>query len=184
MRLVMTFLIILATPAQAQVAEQIPDQRAGATDWFGDRALRVRGGARVEIEPRVDGHVALLQMQPEGTLLVVRVASVTAGRQGFDVARPAAQPVSGTVRVPFVVSGASGADAMAAAGRRPPPAPPMRIVRDGILVIIADIPLDSADLAERLGRLPTLEADSVASHVGQLLLGRRTAMWAAYYQKR
>jgi hypothetical protein len=183
----MALISVLALPARAQVAQQIPDQQAGATEWFGDRVLRVRGGNRVDIEPRVAAHAAVLQMQPGGALQVVRVTTVTPDRQGFDVARPEIQGSSGTIRVPFVVAGTSGADAMAAAARRPPPPPPSaiaRFARDGILVILADVPLDSADLTARLGLLPALEADSVASHVGQLLIGRRTAMWATYFQRR
>jgi hypothetical protein len=181
----MALISVLALPARAQVAQQIPDQQAGATEWFGDRVLRVRGGNRVDIEPRVAAHAAVLQMQPGGALQVVRVTTVTPDRQGFDVARPEIEAVSGRVRVPFVVGGTSGADAMA--NRRPPPPPASalaRFARDGIVVILADIPLDSADLTARLGLLPALEADSVASHVGQLLLSRSTAMWAVYFQRR
>jgi hypothetical protein len=174
------------TRLHAQVAEHIPVQQAGATDWFGERVLRVRGGARIEIEPSNAGHAAVLQMLPDGTLLVRRVTAVAAGRQAFDVARPETPATPGApVKVPFVVT-STGDRGIPPGPYTPPPPPPLttRTGRDGILVILTDVPLDSADLTDRLGRLPALPADSVASHLGQLLVGHRTAMWAAYYQAR
>src|SRR4051794_32103749 len=105
------FTAFTASTALGQVAEQIPAQTAGATDWFGESALRIRGGARVDIESGQPGFVAVLQMLPEGTLLVRVLASHASGRQTVDLARPASAtgestPTTsgGPTRVPFVVS--------------------------------------------------------------------------------
>lgn len=179
----MAVLLLAGAPAAgaAQIAERIPDQQAGALESFGESALRIRGGPRIEVEARMEGFAAILQMQPAGTLVVRQVSPVRQGKQGFDVRRPD-RTYSGTTRVPFVIRGTDPYGP--GSGRTPQPPPPSGPTPvDGILVVLANVPLDSATLAERLAGLPVLETDSVASQIGRLLAPSGGA-WAAYYRRR
>ncbi len=165
--------------AQAVVPEHA--QEAGATDWFGERILKIKGGSRVEVEPHVAGHFALFKVTPI-ELRFIRMDTLPATKSRFNVEQDS---VASQVRVPFTVTAVSAGNArpMVPVPSRAPP-PPVRHVRDGILIIVTDLALDSAELMARLARLPAVPPDSLADHAGQLLVGRRTAMWAAYYEAR
>lgn len=186
MRTVILALWIGTSPAWAQVADRIPRQAAGDVALFGAEALRIRGGPRVEVEPVAEGFLALLLMHPDGRLELKHAGPAAARRQGFDIPRPA-RGSGGDGRVPFVTrttDARGNPTPMQPMGPVPGPRAAGPTPIDGILLLITDIALDSADITTRLAEVPSLEADSVAAHVGRWLVAGRNARWAAYYQKR
>ncbi len=184
-RFALIAVMLLAAGARLGAQAVIPEhaQEAGATDWFGDRILRIKGGSRVEVEPHVAGHFALFKVTPI-ELRFIRMDTLPATKSRFNIEQDS---VASQVRVPFTVTTVSAGGptpVLPMPPRSAPPSPPVRHMRDGILIIVTDVALDSAELMARLARLPAVHPDSLADHVGQMLVGRRTAMWAAYYEAR